>query len=121
MCCRYCWTHRELGGYVQGMCDILAPLLVVLEDGMPTVGTGRHIVHLTLHLLCTATDIRVFSGDYQLLLCLPGPVTSVSLLSAESLVYHCYVQQMERMQHHFPPNQGVSEKLANLRALVEVR
>lgn len=42
------------------------------------------------------------------------------LLSAESLVYQCYVQQMERMQHHFPPNQGVSEKLANLRALVEV-
>ena len=34
MCCRYCWTYRDLGGYVQGMCDILAPLLVVLDDGM---------------------------------------------------------------------------------------
>lgn len=49
------------------------------------------------------------------------PLLSTLLLSAESLVYQCYEQQMERMQYHFPPNQGVSEKLANLRALVEVR
>ena len=54
-----------------------------------------------------------------------SPITSPTpdppTVHAESLVYQCYVQQMERLQHHFPPNQGVSEKLANLRALVEVR
>lgn len=28
----YIWQHIEVG-YVQGMCDLLAPLLVVLDDG----------------------------------------------------------------------------------------
>jgi hypothetical protein len=65
----YCWRHQDLG-YVQGMCDILAPLLVLLDN--------------------------------------------------ECLVYHCYLKVMERMQWNFPPNIGVSEKLSNLRALVEV-
>ena len=30
---RYVWEHLEVG-YVQGMCDLLAPLLVILDDGM---------------------------------------------------------------------------------------
>ena len=34
---RYVWEHLEVG-YVQGMCDLLAPLLVILDDGKP-----RHI------------------------------------------------------------------------------
>lgn len=29
---RYVWQHLEVG-YVQGMCDIVAPLLVILDDG----------------------------------------------------------------------------------------
>lgn len=28
----YVWEHLDVG-YVQGMCDLLAPLLVVLDDG----------------------------------------------------------------------------------------
>lgn len=28
----YIWQHIEIG-YVQGMCDLLAPLLVILDDG----------------------------------------------------------------------------------------
>lgn len=28
----YIWQHIEVG-YVQGMCDLLAPLLVILDDG----------------------------------------------------------------------------------------
>lgn len=28
----YVWQHLDTG-YVQGMCDLLAPLLVILDDG----------------------------------------------------------------------------------------
>lgn len=30
--CSYVWKHLDTG-YVQGMCDLLAPLLVILDDG----------------------------------------------------------------------------------------
>ena len=30
---RYVWENLEVG-YIQGMCDLLAPLLVVFNDGM---------------------------------------------------------------------------------------
>ncbi|KAL0961654.1 hypothetical protein UPYG_G00353350 [Umbra pygmaea] len=29
--CSYVWDHLEIG-YVQGMCDLLAPLMVILDD-----------------------------------------------------------------------------------------
>ena len=32
---RYVWEHLDVG-YVQGMCDLLAPLLVILDDGRYT-------------------------------------------------------------------------------------
>lgn len=38
----YIWQHIEIG-YVQGMCDLLAPLLVILDDGecvLPARGLG---------------------------------------------------------------------------------
>jgi len=31
-CCRYVWENIEVG-YVQGMCDLAAPLLVIFDDG----------------------------------------------------------------------------------------
>lgn len=40
--CSYIWQHIEVG-YVQGMCDLLAPLLVILDDGecvLPAPGQG---------------------------------------------------------------------------------
>ncbi len=32
LACSYVWEHLEMG-YVQGMCDLLAPLMVILDDG----------------------------------------------------------------------------------------
>lgn len=44
----YIWQHIEIG-YVQGMCDLLAPLLVILDDGewvalppLPSAVVGAH-------------------------------------------------------------------------------
>lgn len=35
--CSYVWEHLEMG-YVQGMCDLLAPLMVILDDGEKSHG-----------------------------------------------------------------------------------
>ena len=29
--CRYVWCHLDFG-YMQGMCDLVAPLLVIIDD-----------------------------------------------------------------------------------------
>lgn len=42
-CFSYVWEHLDVG-YVQGMCDLLAPLLVVLDNGeagLVGLGLGR--------------------------------------------------------------------------------
>ena len=96
---RYCWIHQELG-YVQGMCDILAPLLVLMDDGE----------------LCTAITYSAIIA--QVFHCLSA---NLYYFVAEVLVYQCYLKVMDRMECNFPPNLGVSDKLSNLRALVEVR
>ena len=33
--CSYVWEHLDVG-YVQGMCDLVAPLLVIFDDGTLT-------------------------------------------------------------------------------------
>lgn len=35
--CSYVWEHLEVG-YVQGMCDLLAPLMVILDNGRCSAG-----------------------------------------------------------------------------------
>lgn len=40
----YVWEHLDVG-YVQGMCDLLAPLLVILDNGEgPSLGVGERAV-----------------------------------------------------------------------------
>ena len=39
-CCRYVWENIEVG-YVQGMCDLAAPLLVIFDDGEST--SSQHV------------------------------------------------------------------------------
>ena len=43
----YIWRHLEVG-YVQGMCDLLAPLLVILDDGESTVSSQCQCVYTWL-------------------------------------------------------------------------
>lgn len=52
--CSYVWQHLEIG-YVQGMCDLLAPLLVVLDDGQ----SAWRIALLELHYSQTWVKIRL--------------------------------------------------------------
>lgn len=42
--CSYVWEHLEMG-YVQGMCDLLAPLMVILDDGEKSF---RSLFHYTV-------------------------------------------------------------------------
>ena len=58
----YIWQHIEIG-YVQGLCDLLAPLLVILDDGectLPAPALGMqfpsHGREERLTLLCDSTD-----------------------------------------------------------------
>ena len=46
--CTYVWEHLDVG-YVQGMCDLVAPLLVVLDDG--EFFSLCHPTSLSLHVL----------------------------------------------------------------------
>lgn len=43
--CSYVWEHLEVG-YVQGMCDLLAPLMVILDNGRK----GFIVLHLFVSL-----------------------------------------------------------------------
>lgn len=51
----YVWQHIEIG-YVQGMCDLLAPLLVILDDGMI-----HYLSPLTAHFNCYCKIISVYN------------------------------------------------------------
>lgn len=47
-CLSYVWEHLEVG-YVQGMCDLLAPLMVILDDGKNLIhqlGSNKYFLHL---------------------------------------------------------------------------
>ncbi|ODN02621.1 Small G protein signaling modulator 2 [Orchesella cincta] len=41
--CTYVWEHMEMG-YVQGMCDLAAPLLVILDDEAIAYGCFRNLM-----------------------------------------------------------------------------
>ncbi|ERE67985.1 small G protein signaling modulator 2 [Cricetulus griseus] len=41
--CSYVWEHLEVG-YVQGMCDLLAPLLVILDDDQLAYSCFSHLM-----------------------------------------------------------------------------
>ena len=42
-CFRYVWEHLDIG-YVQGMCDLVAPLLVIFDDGKLKIDSAVYFV-----------------------------------------------------------------------------
>lgn len=50
----YVWEHLEIG-YVQGMCDLLAPLMVILDDGeWDIISQVDDVKHLSIMLIIQA-------------------------------------------------------------------
>lgn len=49
----YTYVRRNLEeGYTQGMCDLLAPLLVIFEDGNDDeINEAKHLNHFQKHSL----------------------------------------------------------------------
>lgn len=48
--CTYVWEHLDQG-YVQGMCDLVAPLLVIFDDGLFKFGPKSFLKYLILQSL----------------------------------------------------------------------
>ena len=99
----YIWENLS-NGYSQGMCDLLAPLLVILEDGKNNVVCDGGDEHLSLSFFLS-----------------PPLFSSLSLsLSLEELTFLCYCSLMERMELCFPPKPGVTQRMTNLQSLLQV-
>lgn len=82
-------------GYVQGMCDLLAPLMVILDDG--ETFTPRPFTSNVLHL-CVLVCVCV----------------------SECLAYSCFTQLMKRMSQNFPNGGAMDTHFANMRSLIQV-
>ena len=91
-------------GYSQGMCDLLAPLLVILEDGKRNT---------FIHLRCMVYMNLDLSSFLSLSLSLP-------LSLSEEITFYCYCSLMERMESCFPPKPGVTQRMSNLQSLLQV-
>lgn len=105
----YIWRHLDIG-YVQGMCDLLAPLLVILDDGESTVWiTSYFLSSLTFGVLFffTAIDRTVCSLTFSLL--------------AEAMAFSCFTELMKRMNQNFPHGGAMDTHFANMRSLIQVK
>ncbi|KAI4899320.1 hypothetical protein NFI96_012955 [Prochilodus magdalenae] len=98
--CSYVWQHLDIG-YVQGMCDLLAPLLVILDDG--EMGLGSY--GLKKHLQQTFILIK----------------HSVSFCSlVEAMAFSCFTELMKRMNQNFPHGGAMDTHFANMRSLIQI-
>ena len=48
-------------------------------------------------------------------------VFSTLFAAAEAITYGCFKLLMEFMEQYFPPKNGMAQRMANLRALLQVR
>lgn len=125
-------------GYVQGMCDLLAPLLVVLDNGerwgsglgacpewcrvrLTKTGEGKRTaragqVKLAANPTPWATGHPLCSG----VLGSPAPWPHCRLPS-DQLAYSCFSHLMKRMSQNFPSGGAMDTHFANMRSLIQVR
>lgn len=103
----YIWRHLDIG-YVQGMCDLLAPLLVILDDGESSAGSplpGESLYFRSIDELSPLT---------------PVPSLPPSLLSSEAIAFSCFSELMKRMNQNFPHGGAMDTHFANMRSLIQV-
>lgn len=100
-CHSYIWRHLDIG-YVQGMCDLLAPLLVVLDDGESTPSPASHTFLVFLQKS------------------LPWSLAHSSFRFSEAKAFSCFTQLMKRMNQNFPHGGAMDTHFANMRSLIQV-
>lgn len=102
--CSYVWQHLDIG-YVQGMCDLLAPLLVILDDGS---------LNFSSSILLLVPVWYGWSGTVKM-------CVYVCLCSSEVMAFSCFTELMKRMNQNFPHGGAMDSHFANMRSLIQVK
>lgn len=95
------------------MCDLLAPLLVILDDGESAPPSPASVVF--------GVFLRLLRGrplpTHLLTLHASACVSSFS----EAMAFSCFSQLMKRMNQNFPHGGAMDTHFANMRSLIQVR
>lgn len=92
------------------MCDLLAPLLVILDDG-ESVFVKTAVLYLFLSSChCLKNDISMFCFSHLFLLNL-----------SEAMAFSCFTELMKRMNQNFPHGGAMDTHFANMRSLIQVK
>ena len=89
--CTYVWTHLDVG-YSQGMCDLLAPLLVVLNNETQTYAVFLKLMEVAIELFPPNTAMNTRLDNLRELLQvspLPSPSSPSLHLFLLSSLEHC--------------------------------
>ena len=80
--CTYVWTHLDVG-YSQGMCDLLAPLLVILNNETQTYAVFLKLMEVAIELFPPNTAMNARLDNLRGLLQVPpsSPLPSLHFLS----------------------------------------
>ena len=62
--CRYVWEHLDIG-YVQGMCDLAAPLLVIFDDGKSIIFYRLSLIFFMKSIISVEMFERYSNNDQQ--------------------------------------------------------
>ena len=85
------WENLEIG-YIQGMCDLVAPLLVIFDDGK-RIYVQKWLAELYIWL---------------------------KTLIKESIAFGCFKQLMKRMSANFPHGSAMDQNFTNMRVLIQI-
>lgn len=82
------------------MCDLLAPLLVILDDGEC----------VCVFILLLLLENHVLFSIYHFI-----------VLHSEALAFSCFTELMKRMNQNFPHGGAMDTHFANMRSLIQVK